>query len=419
MSNRSLFPIIKSFEKPFRNTLLPYNTDNYSYKKRPNAINGDGAEVIGELFNETFQSLSKWTQFGSVSWTAGAGGLSIVGGAGGVFTNYITYDPLPNAYENFKIEMWFKDTTATGGISIHTAERQTVDVTNRSYIASFLTTGANTGKIVFRSCTEGGSTFSTVATSATAMAWAVNDNVKFTMERIGSTYYLSAYNFNSLTSTSVNYTVTNSTILVSPNPSCKFSILSNAGNQTVTRFKVSSGSFKNAQALFIGDSITNGYKATVRNRRFSDLVFVDSSHTWSINAGASDMTAQYAEQDACIKTYNSKYVFCMIGGNDILNGVPTATWQANLRTINNNIINYGSIPVWLWPTPRTSTDVSPIGKFYDANFQNVIKNTYKALLSGATGLKSKFDSGDGVHPNDLGHATIAEIIKHEFPYINQ
>jgi len=68
------------------------------------------------------------------------------------------------------------------------------------------------------------------------------------------------------------------------------------------------------------------------------------------------------------------------------------------------------------PTPETTTDERALKTWILANYpsQDII-DTWTPLLSGAYGLNSAYDSGDGVHPNDAGHLLLGQIIRTNLP----
>jgi lysophospholipase L1-like esterase len=107
----------------------------------------------------------------------------------------------------------------------------------------------------------------------------------------------------------------------------------------------------------------------------------------------------------------------MIGGNDILNGIATATWQANYMTIRNNIINNGGTPIHLAPTARVSTNVAPLANFLTRLPDLFVQGVFRRTADGINSLKPIYDSGDGVHMNDLGHFAVAEEIREACPFI--
>lgn len=402
---------------PTRESMLSFPYYKNNNEQRIRAGHGsDRAEPMGLLFQEQFQHLSNWTQTGTVTWTPSLTGLAITGGAGGVYTNYMTYDPLINSLEYWEQTMLFSVTSAGFGIGLKTRERQTVDITNRSFVGRFVATGASSGKVLIDTCAEGGSVFGNRATSATAITWAVNDQLKLIFKREYNVYTLTVYNYANDNTVSCSFTASGATVAAA-NPSSKFAIISFGGNQTVTDYRVTSTVRKNIRALFIGDSITHGLKGSSKTKRFADLVFKDSNASYEVNAGGSDMTEQYAEQSTMINMYNAQYVLLMIGGNDILNGIATATWQANYMTIRNNIINNGGTPIHLWPTARVSTNVAPLALFLSRLPDMFVQGTFRRTADGINSLKPIYDSGDGVHMNDLGHFAAAEEIREALPFI--
>ncbi|WP_166437263.1 SGNH/GDSL hydrolase family protein [Niastella caeni] len=188
-----------------------------------------------------------------------------------------------------------------------------------------------------------------------------------------------------------------------------FSLVNSAGTTNsveLCRIKYSSHALKQPIAALIGNSISSGSFATEINKRFGDLC------KFVICAGGGDISASGVLQTyALVRHLKPQYAFIMLGGNDLAYSVPTATWQANLLLLHDSLIAHGSKIIWLLATPRTGLDITPVNDFIKATFPFTYIDTYTPLWSGTgTNLSGTYDSGDGVHPNEAGHAKIAEVI---------
>lgn len=393
--------------------------DDVGYIKMANAflaqMTGYSAnQQFGTLIDETFDSLANWTESGAANFSIIDGELEMSGGSG-VFTDYIVNDTLQNTFENFSIEATFKITVAGFGFGIGTRETNVIDTTNRSAVCQFAATGGTSGQGIIKFCNDNTTTFVNRALS-TAITWAVGDTIKMTFSRAFNTYTVTVENVTTPQIQTTSYSITGATDPKVGNPGCKFAIYAFGGTVRVTGLIISSTSYKNIRALFVGDSITHYRSASGKTSRYADKVFEGSAYRWEVNAGGGDYTAIYTGQRVHIDSYNADYVFMMLGGNDIFYGIGASTYQANYTTIRNNIVAGGQTVVHLLATPRTGTDVTPLNTWIQATFSgDLIIDTYTPLKGAGTDLSATYDSGDGVHPNDAGHALVATTIRNAIP----
>ncbi len=164
------------------------------------------------------------------------------------------------------------------------------------------------------------------------------------------------------------------------------------------------------QIMVVGNSITLGQDASTIDNRWASLLPYASTQIYS--GGGGDVTESVVKRLGQIIALEPRYVYMMIGGNDILYTYDTSVWRGNYRTIRNTLSAEGIKLVHLLPTPRTVTNELPLKEWIESEYTGVdsIIDTYTPLLGSGTSLAAEYDSGDGVHPNDAGMALIAETI---------
>lgn len=163
-----------------------------------------------------------------------------------------------------------------------------------------------------------------------------------------------------------------------------------------------------------GDSITFGEAATAEEKRWASQVLGNNL----IMGGGADTTAAILSLMPEIKKVNPRKVLIMIGGNDILFGVSSEIWKENLRKIRNEHVNAGIEVIHLFPSPRAGASqlidflkTEPLFRF------DMKIDTNTPLMNGDPDkLAVQYDSGDALHPNEAGHAKIAEIVNAVISY---
>lgn len=163
--------------------------------------------------------------------------------------------------------------------------------------------------------------------------------------------------------------------------------------------------------MYVGDSITQGAGSIVEPLRWASKSGIKSNNI--ISGGGADYTKSVVDRLYEIIYVNPDRVFLMIGGNDILFGVPASDWQYRLDYIAETLISNGIELVMCYPSARAGA-----GQLINyINTSNVLKNlpfvdcNTPTAVSGTTDqLRHEYDSGDALHPNPAGHEAIASAI---------
>ncbi|WP_347218132.1 GDSL-type esterase/lipase family protein [Chryseobacterium sp.] len=157
-----------------------------------------------------------------------------------------------------------------------------------------------------------------------------------------------------------------------------------------------------------GDSITFGEAASIESKRWASQITGNNL----IIGGGADVTTSLLSLMPEVRKINPKKALIMMGGNDILFNVAPEVWKQNLRDIRNSHVAAGIQVIHCFPTPRAGA-----GQLIDfiknePLFKTDAKiDTNTPLMNGGTDvLAAVYDSGDGLHPSEAGHAKIAEIV---------
>lgn len=176
---------------------------------------------------------------------------------------------------------------------------------------------------------------------------------------------------------------------------------------------------KNVNIAFIGGSITQGCLATVHEKSYSYLTYkwwcekFSSCKAEYINAGIGGTTSQYGvarvEEDVLSK--NPDLVFIEFSVNDENSAFFKETYESLVR----RILKYKTKPAVIlihnikYDDGANAYEIhSEIGKHYDLPAVSMIPTLYKAVQNGD--IKSLDITEDNLHPNDLGHKLVSEII---------
>jgi lysophospholipase L1-like esterase len=346
------------------------------------------SNTVGTLYEK-----SSWSDLSDFA-TFGTGGASIVsnkikfqGGANN-FANGIYLNRTPTCLYNYTITMRFtidlnSSTTAYAAVG----QRSINTFANNQYS---VVGGYSLGPIKIGTTAQSLNlpTFNTVASTA-AIASSVGDTMEVTFQRRRSTFLLKVKN---LTTQNAK---TQSTQGYSPNTG-QFAIINGGGEFTVTYLKIESDEQTRVRLLCVGDSKTQGAGVSAESC-FQYLL----NNNYSIvgnNSGGADTTVQLVARLNEILSINPQNFLCEIGCNDIRFGVSTATWQANINTINSTLLASGINLVWMVIEPDATSNQAPL-KTYLAGLGARVVNP--------TGVDMQ---GDGIHPTELGHSQIASSV---------
>jgi acyl-CoA thioesterase I len=181
-------------------------------------------------------------------------------------------------------------------------------------------------------------------------------------------------------------------------------------------FVFSSQAWAAKKLLFLGDSLTEGY-GVAQEAAFPQIIqkkFSDDKSDWKIVASGSSgsTSASTLGRIKWVAKDKPDVVFVLMGSNDGLRGLKVEQTEKNLSdAIKWAIENKIKIILGQLHVPPN------YGKDYDKNFTAIfpkLAKQYKIplapfLLNDVAG-NPKLNQADGIHPNEKGHAIIAENI---------
>lgn len=371
------------------------------------------SQQLGTLFSDNFTSLSNWTNVGGGTFTAGGTGL-IIGSGATDYNQWIEYNPLPNTVENFVMFMQV-EVVSTGILSMGIETVRSVSGAHRkSFMGSWIG-GATSGRVVIATYAEGTSTtVSNVADAGSQRNYSVGHILNLSFRREGNQYTCTMLNTSNGLQSATQYTdiPDASPTVVAANNAGKFKIHCVSGSYRVIpgTFSVTSTSFKDIRALFVGDSRTTFMSASPWTNRYANRTFAGSPLKYEVDAGAYDVTSCYSVQQTMIDLYNADYV--IIGGlgrNDVYYVIPSATYQTNYTTIRDNAVAGGALVVHLLFPSDASANVTALNLWITLTFPSDIIID----MSGHT-----FTYSDGVHFTNTDHQYIADQINLAIPTLN-
>lgn len=180
----------------------------------------------------------------------------------------------------------------------------------------------------------------------------------------------------------------------------------------------SSFGFANEKSVLVivGDSLTEGYGVS-RESAYPYLLekMLEKDHVgWKIvNSGIGGSTSASAPgRVKWVLRSHPKIVVLFLGGNDALRGIPPKETQKNLEEAVR-LLQEAKVKVLLVEMQAPPNYGAEYTKSFKQAFLNVKKD--KKIDSLAFPLarvagKKEFNQADGIHPNEKGHAMIAEDI---------
>jgi len=173
---------------------------------------------------------------------------------------------------------------------------------------------------------------------------------------------------------------------------------------------------KPARFIVVGGSASDGSVATSQATAFSSVIQSNYTQTVCNDSCSYNVTANSLSVLPEILAHQPTTALLLIGGNDLLFKVPAATWKSNYSQIVSQLQAAGVTVKHLLPSPRNPTDLTPLKNWIETNYPAAsVIDIWTPMVTNVTKLKTNYDSGDGVHPNDAGHLLIGSIIRTNLP----
>lgn len=194
-----------------------------------------------------------------------------------------------------------------------------------------------------------------------------------------------------------------------PNVITEFNIYFFEGDFSIKDFRAAIP-FVGISFAFIGDSITQGQSATTYEGAYAQLlksIFPDAQAF----GGRSSKTADILLTLNAVKILRPQKVTILMGINDLLTGVDNTTTRTNYQDFVNGLIAAGIEPIIISILPYGNGAVNH-NNWLQSTFPTLqYINAWAALKNPSTVNMDASYTADGVHPNDLGHAVLAETIE--------
>lgn len=187
------------------------------------------------------------------------------------------------------------------------------------------------------------------------------------------------------------------------------------GTFDVTKFEVISNSKKNADILFLGDSLTVGYNNVDYDDVWREQVAKNLFKKIAVMAGQGNSTQDTLDVLPEVIAATPKNVVMMIGQNDINQSVAMATVQANIQSIVNQLTTAGINVVLLANIPAGTTTQKSLADWILATYPaNSIDCYYPFLLNTSTTTANTAFLASG-HWTPAGNDAAAQILINELP----
>jgi lysophospholipase L1-like esterase len=379
--------------------------------------------IINDYFNRTSLGSNYTTVLPNTTVQMGASHLTLVGGNNDSL-NYIQSTTYTRS-ENFTISVKYinkKLSSTSKGLEVGIFSMNTNCCQHHNRIGIYQATGAsNFGKVFF---TNPSSTYTVIASSTTISSISTTDTLLLTYTRTKWTITATVYNLTSGGSSTVTATYN------SAFGATGFTGINNAGVPTIWNYNGSGDSLIVANFNYVNNTVIQpemlaesnsigvGQGASAINYRWVNNFYNNTSQVAN-SSGGGDYTQLAINCLPEIKLTNPRYAIIQDGGNDILFGIPMSTVMSNLQKIRDSLVSWGSTVVMCANTPRNATNLKPLrdsiyNRFTGQANTIVVTACFDSLANG-TALASAYDCGDGVHPNDAGHAKNAAMIKAALP----
>jgi lysophospholipase L1-like esterase len=173
---------------------------------------------------------------------------------------------------------------------------------------------------------------------------------------------------------------------------------------------------KPARFIIIGASASDGYNASTAARRYVSVVQSNFFETVCNESSSYNTTTNAVSILPEILAHRPTTAILMIGGNDLAFGYPASQWQTQYSNLVMQLQMNGVTVKHTFQTPRNGVDLRPLKDWITARYPaGDIIDTWTPFVTNAFSLKPIYDSGDGVHPNDLGHLILGQIIRTNLP----
>jgi len=169
-------------------------------------------------------------------------------------------------------------------------------------------------------------------------------------------------------------------------------------------------SFPNALYVFVGDSLTQGRFASTYAESFVQHVR-DQYPDDVICCGAHGaVIADWLTKTQAVREMRPKYVFLLMGSNDINLNTPVATVVSQHQQLMTELTSSGALGICISIYPQGGIEVPAVNSQLQAIYPRYV-DVYSLLKDGSTSnLNPLYANGDGLHLNSAGNAVVANAV---------
>ncbi len=364
---------------------------------KPKPASGNVGVIISDNFNRGSLG-ANWTIVGTPNASIVSNKLQMTGN--NAFTDWIEWDG-----NDFLSEYWTLECDVSVaslghalGIGMHSISGSDAGNSWEAWLS--LNASPTNWNLLVGSSVE--------ASGSATLTYTVGDIVHLKFQRTKNDLTATATNLNDLSTATVTYSGMNvggfgAQGVYSPGSANPYLLAIGTTVMTVDNFTLSENITTPLPYLIYGDSISSGLNATTTANRWAGMLGVTTVVCAVV--GGVVLNAEQSLPETAL--YQSQKALLMVGGNN--------TWDATAISKYTNIVNTlvsnGTTVIHLLPTPRNSGDPSTLRSYLISTYPTSYIDTYTPLYGGGSpNLSATYDSGDGVHPNNAGHALIASTI---------
>ncbi len=252
----------------------------------------------------------------------------------------------------------------------------------------------------------------TIMSTGPTLGVSLNDEIDLEGRFYDSVFQFTAHNITSGSTASMSFTyASNGSTHVVPNTG-RFALMELGGTHQVQQIEISSEEITGANIVAIGDSKTIGYFSNTFAGRYAAQLRNNYGQVVISAGGADRVTHVLDRKDEVLQLAGSKYLLS-IGSNDLRFGATLMELQTNYDSLVRTLQATGA-QVYHIVLPEDPT--KPLGVNLLA-FRNWVAATYPAYyinvwdsVSTNDVLKGIYDTGDGVHLNQLANNKIYQAI---------
>lgn len=248
--------------------------------------------------------------------------------------------------------------------------------------------------------------FINTSKATSSLVWSLNDLFEIKIQKIQRTFIFTARNLRNGSTTS--YQVDNIFPQVGQ-PHIYFY----SPTQLVSQFVMRYDAIRRAKLAIFSDSIGWGGNATDYLKKYFSIIEGSTGGYGVTNSGPGEFSAQGVSRIADLQSELPDIALYGYGVNDFSNSVTAATFSTNVQAFVQAAQAQGTFVALLSLVPQTSGSVVTFNDTLHAiatRYGCLYIDFYTLLKGAGTAMNAIYNSGDGIHPNNLGHIVIAQAI---------